>query len=72
MRLTQYHFIHLLSGLVGAIGCLAVEVRAQSLIVPDNTLGVRGRSCCRRLILSQLRVGRPVGLGCFIASASSI
>jgi filamentous hemagglutinin family protein len=41
MRFTQYYFIHLLSGL-GVIGLLAIEVRAQSLIVPDNTLGNEG------------------------------
>jgi filamentous hemagglutinin family protein len=64
MRLTQYHFIHLLGGLMGAIGCLASDVRAQSVIVPDNTLGGERSVVLRgpRFDLIQGGANRGVGL----------
>jgi filamentous hemagglutinin family protein len=65
MRFTQYYFIHLLGGLMGAIGLLAVDVRAQSLIVPDNTLGGERSIVVPGLGFEAIQGGATRGAGLF-------
>jgi filamentous hemagglutinin family protein len=65
MRFTQYYFIHLLSGLMGAIGCLAMDVRAQSLIVPDNTLGSERSIVAPEVDFESITGGAARGTGLF-------
>jgi filamentous hemagglutinin family protein len=64
MRFTQYYFIHLLGGL-GAIGLLAVDARAQSLIVPDNTLGSERSIVVPGLGFETIQGGATRGAGLF-------
>jgi filamentous hemagglutinin family protein len=64
MRFTQCYFIHLLGGL-SAIGLLAVDVRAQSLIVPDNTLGNEGSIVESRPGFDAIKGGATRGTGLF-------
>jgi filamentous hemagglutinin family protein len=64
MRFTQYYFIHLLGGL-SAIGLLAVDARAQSLIVPDNTLGSEQSIVVPGLGFETIQGGATRGAGLF-------
>jgi filamentous hemagglutinin family protein len=64
MRFAQYYFIHLLGGL-SAIGCLAAEARAQSVIVPDATLGTEGSIVESRPTFDAIKGGATRGTGLF-------
>jgi filamentous hemagglutinin family protein len=50
---------------MGAIGCLASEARAQSLIVPDNTLGNEGSIVESRPDFDAIKGGATSGTGLF-------